>query len=834
MVKEKNMLSKLIKSNFKNDFSHMITFFLIMVLSVFMLHTGIMILIGYNTVYKEKLEKYNLADLIVLSALKPEEKEKTEEIISTSDFIESYEKVVPISKQFKIEKNGAADGDSKNSYDTSTAGAYVLPYGSWGEIDAPHFCELSEEEYDNPIYISLYYNANFYKAKLGDSIDIQVDDKYYTFQVAGIYEGILANMTGMTYVSPSLYDEWKLDFEKRMVEVNKQIEEEQKAEEAKRTAADSGEAVNDEASSEEAEAKKTEPLYTFTLFNMKLAPGVDSVEASGKLTQALNDHDILAAGQGVDEIITIFSFMQNIIGAMLMAFSFIIAIISMIIIYFRITNSIEQNITNIGALKALGYTSQQIRQSMILEFLLTTGFAAALGIGSSYLVVPVFEKLMRSSSGVMWEHAFDPIALAVTLIFVLGTVLLVATVSTRNIIKLDPVIALRFGLNDSNFKKNHAPVEYTPGPLTWIMALKSLLGNTKQNIILLVVMTSIGLVTTFSAFLAYNCAYDPMHLYRMLQLTACDVNVYMADEDMSNYADLKSLPEVENIWWIDNTNMYVEGYSAYTYIAEDWSAVPDINIYEGRAPIYDNEIAIGGVLARILKVGVGDEVAVSYGGTERRYIITGFEQDSSQMGKDISMTQEGAEHLNYDVNKSNYFVNVKDHSLINSQNLVKKSEDMFGDKMSSYMNIVEELSTGEDMVIQIAATMAIVMVLVCLAVIVLSMNLLVKTLIIKKQQEIGIKKALGFSSDQLRIELVLSMLPQIGIGAAIGALIGVATSNKALALMLTSVGIMRSNMDVYPWMGFAAIVFAIVVSFFIIWIISGRIKKISAYSLITE
>ena len=828
------MLSKLIKSNFKNDFSHMITFFLIMVLSVFMLHTGIMILIGYNTVYKEKLEKYNLADLIVLSALKPEEKEKTEEIISTSDFIESYEKVVPISKQFKIEKNGAADGDSKNSYDTSTAGAYVLPYGSWGEIDAPHFCELSEEEYDNPIYISLYYNANFYKAKLGDSIDIQVDDKYYTFQVAGIYEGILANMTGMTYVSPSLYDEWKLDFEKRMVEVNKQIEEEQKAEEAKRTAADSGEAVNDEASSEEAEAKKTEPLYTFTLFNMKLAPGVDSVEASGKLTQALNDHDILAAGQGVDEIITIFSFMQNIIGAMLMAFSFIIAIISMIIIYFRITNSIEQNITNIGALKALGYTSQQIRQSMILEFLLTTGFAAALGIGSSYLVVPVFEKLMRSSSGVMWEHAFDPIALAVTLIFVLGTVLLVATVSTRNIIKLDPVIALRFGLNDSNFKKNHAPVEYTPGPLTWIMALKSLLGNTKQNIILLVVMTSIGLVTTFSAFLAYNCAYDPMHLYRMLQLTACDVNVYMADEDMSNYSDLKSLPEVENIWWIDNTNMYVEGYSAYTYIAEDWSAVPDINIYEGRAPIYDNEIAIGGVLAKILKVGVGDEVAVSYGGTERRYIITGFEQDSSQMGKDISMTQEGAEHLNYDVNKSNYFVNVKDHSLINSQNLVKKSEDMFGDKMSSYMNIVEELSTGEDMVIQIAATMAIVMVLVCLAVIVLSMNLLVKTLIIKKQQEIGIKKSLGFSSDQLRIELVLSMLPQIGIGAAIGALIGVATSNKALALMLTSVGIMRSNMDVYPWMGFAAIVFAIVVSFFIIWIISGRIKKISAYSLITE
>ncbi|MBR3042020.1 MAG: ABC transporter permease, partial [Eubacterium sp.] len=299
-------------------------------------------------------------------------------------------------------------------------------------------------------------------------------------------------------------------------------------------------------------------------------------------------------------------------------------------------------------------------------------------------------------------------------------------------------------------------------------------------------------------------------------------------------SDLKSLPEVDNIWWIDNTMMYVEGYSAYTYIAEDWSAVPNINIYEGRAPIYDNEVAIGGVLARILKVGIGDEVSVSNGGTERRYIITGLEQDSSQMGKDISMTQEGAEHLDYDVDKSYYFIDVKDHSLENTKSLVEKSEDMFGDKLQSYANLVEALSTGEDQVIQIAASMAIIMVLVSMAVIVLSMNLLVKTLIIKKQQEIGIKKALGFSSEQLRIELVLSMLPQIAIGATIGALIGVVTSNKTLAVLLTSVGVMRSNMDVYPWMGIAAVIFAVVVSFFIIWIISGRIKKISAYSLITE
>ena len=58
----------------------MITFFLIMVLSVFMFHTGLMIFIGYSTVHKDKIKEYNWADMIVLSALAPSDMEKIEEI----------------------------------------------------------------------------------------------------------------------------------------------------------------------------------------------------------------------------------------------------------------------------------------------------------------------------------------------------------------------------------------------------------------------------------------------------------------------------------------------------------------------------------------------------------------------------------------------------------------------------------------------------------------------------------------------------------------------------------------------------------------------------------
>ena len=79
------MLSKLIKSNFKNDFSHMITFFLIMVLAVFMMHTGLAVLVGYSSLHKDKQKEYNFADMMINSALKPEDMQTIEEIVSTAD-----------------------------------------------------------------------------------------------------------------------------------------------------------------------------------------------------------------------------------------------------------------------------------------------------------------------------------------------------------------------------------------------------------------------------------------------------------------------------------------------------------------------------------------------------------------------------------------------------------------------------------------------------------------------------------------------------------------------------------------------------------------------------
>ena len=74
----------------------------------------------------------------------------------------------------------------------------------------------------------------------------------------------------------------------------------------------------------------------------------------------------------------------------LVAFSAVIVLVSLIVIKFRVTNSIDDGMVNIGVLKAVGYTSRQILASITLQFMLITLSAGIVGVAVSYAVIPVF------------------------------------------------------------------------------------------------------------------------------------------------------------------------------------------------------------------------------------------------------------------------------------------------------------------------------------------------------------------------------------------------------------------------------------------------------------
>ncbi|MBR1866434.1 MAG: FtsX-like permease family protein [Lachnospiraceae bacterium] len=323
-----------------------------------------------------------------------------------------------------------------------------------------------------------------------------------------------------------------------------------------------------------------------------------------------------------------------------------------------------------------------------------------------------------------------------------------------------------------------------------------------------------------------------MNLFHLVNGITPDVEVTVRDPDA--FYEIAELSGVNNVFWEDIQEMTVEDYNVYCTITDDFGAIAQLPIYEGRAPKYDNEIAVGGVLAQSLGVSVGDEVTVSGNGRSVRYLITGLQQGSTNMGMEIYMTEEGAKHLLIEADREVFCIEVEEPKLENSLRLVEELESMYGTRLLSYENSVETLENGGDITITVCILVISLLLIVSILVIVLSMNLLVKTVIIRKQREYGIEKAIGFSSGQLRLQMALSMMPQTAFGAVFGSLFGYLLSNRLLSVLLYSVGVMKADMEVALWMGLLAAGFVIGMTFLLVWVISSRIRRISAYSLITD
>ena len=91
------------------------------------------------------------------------------------------------------------------------------------------------------------------------------------------------------------------------------------------------------------------------------------------------------------------------------AFAVLVLIICVIIIIFTINNNINRDVTNIGALKAVGYTVTQIRMSLMAEYILVGIVGPVIGIALSYVVYPILEQsVIREITGLIWKNRFFP------------------------------------------------------------------------------------------------------------------------------------------------------------------------------------------------------------------------------------------------------------------------------------------------------------------------------------------------------------------------------------------------------------------------------------------
>lgn len=523
---------------------------------------------------------------------------------------------------------------------------------------------------------------------------------------------------------------------------------------------------------------------------------------------------------------------QMICSGIVSAMAFFILLIALVVIASNILNYIQENMKNLGALKAIGYTGRQLTGSLALQFSgLALVFCGA-GAAASYTAFPFLNAMMVAQTGIPYKMQFLPKPFIFTFVILEGAVLSAVWLSTRRIKKLEPITALRQGIPTHTFRKNRVPLESTKAPLHFALALKTTFGGIKQNVIISVTMLVISLVTVFSGVMVENMIADMTPFVHLIVGETADSCVNIRAE-----AEKEFLHEMEKDARVEKSYLYhsaevlhVGGIGLMATICDDFSKVNNQDVvFEGRFPKYDNEIAVAAKYAGEKELQVGNEIRIAADGKEASYIISGFTQTSNNLGKDCLLTREGYERLG-SLPDVSYYINLQKKSYIEAFHLDVK--ERFSDAVNNTINIDQILTGSASVYVSLMTMIVIAVLILSVVVIAFVLFLLVRTMLNDKKKDYGIWKALGFTTGQLILQTAFSFMPPVIIATITGVTVCSFIMNPLTAVFLKNIGIVKCTFKVPVRYNILAGIGLILTAFLISCLLSVKIRKITPKELV--
>ena len=265
---------------------------------------------------------------------------------------------------------------------------------------------------------------------------------------------------------------------------------------------------------------------------------------------------------------------------------------------------------------------------------------------------------------------------------------------------------------------------------------------------------------------------------------------------------------------------------------DDYSKKETSTVYEGRYPLHSNEIVIAGHLANMINKTIGDSVTLKVGDVQTQSLITGLSQGASMGGMNASIRSDGMLKLNPNFKQQNLQIYLNKN--VGAGKFVTKIKNLYSDKILSAIDMDKEMEDGMGVYVSIVSKVGISILVVTIIVVILVLYFVINSSIIRKKRELGIQKAIGFTTFELMNQLSLGFLPPIIIGVCIGSVIGITQTNSLMTLAQKSMGIMKAGFIITPGLITLFGVAIVVVSYFTSMLITYNIRKISAYSLVTE
>jgi putative ABC transport system permease protein len=129
---------------------------------------------------------------------------------------------------------------------------------------------------------------------------------------------------------------------------------------------------------------------------------------------------------------------------------------------------------------------------------------------------------------------------------------------------------------------------------------------------------------------------------------------------------------------------------------------------------------------------------------------------------------------------------------------------------------------------------SVAILVITILVVMLVLYFVINSSIIRQKRELGIQKAIGFTTFQLMNQVTLGFLPPVAVGVILGCTLGITQMNALMSVAERTACVMKTDYVIVPsWVVLCGLaIFA--AAYLISMLITYRIRKISAYALVSE
>jgi putative ABC transport system permease protein len=492
------------------------------------------------------------------------------------------------------------------------------------------------------------------------------------------------------------------------------------------------------------------------------------------------------------------SLTDGLIAAVVILISILLNLIALLCLRFIIILTIEEDYKDIGVMKAVGIFQSDIKKIYLSKYIIIALTASLSGYLLSLLVNKVFSKNIMLYIGSAPKTFTQSILALISALLIALIVIGFSLIILRRLAKISAVEAMRMGstVNTISNKSRFSLFKNNIIPTNIFLGIRDVLIRFKLYAILFFVF----ILSTFIIILPMNFlnTISSSEMVSYMGMVKSDIimdlrqsdNIQERFKEIQDY--LKNDPDVEKY------NSYItskfeiinaDGYRENIYVETgDFSVFP-IDYIAGSAPLLDNEIALSYLSAEEQSKNVGDTLELIIDQVSRTMIVTGIYQDITNGGKtakaDIRPDYETAVwyNINLNVNK-----NIKDKVTEYENNFNEVKIYDIGDYF------IQTFGTTIDQLTLLMFTAVIIALLVT----VLITSLFLKTLIAKDRSQIAIKKSIGISEKDIKIEYLTKSLVILNTAIIIGTIISNTLGQKIVSTALSIIGAPRIEFVINP------------------------------------